>query len=681
MNVGAGALLHDPGASETEGRQIVARGFIRGVLWGAGVSLSAVSLFSVLGEGPQPPAVIANAPTSGSQEGGAPDEAARSGGDRLPVAGTYAAQAPAPKPDTLDSIVDTVVTSAAVPETGKPTDLQGVDVPQTDALSGISSPTTQAPQVAYASNGSLTTPSTEPGVSVSVEPAQPLAPAPATETSAFAAAPAQDERAAPAALAEIPEPATPELPEVVTSISDEPVQPDVPDVPVATGAFDTPRLAKPAEIAATEPPAEIETPPAEPASPNIEVVALAPEEAPVVPPQRTVLSDVSPQVTASVDVPAEVPGQFSAAPEVSAEPDAPTPAVASDLAAPEGADVNQIQGNSTDAQVRAEATVETPQPQEPVDKDVVIAATIAPPPQQQIADPLPEIEVVEAAQVSAAAQISTQPARLPEASKTVRVNRLPTLGTAEEGVEEVPASPVTVEVEAPTAQPTQRPVEVFAAPADNPDGKPMMAVVLLDDGLDFEAKTTGLSALAELPYPVSFAVDAMLPDAKSRMAAYRGAGFEVLAMIDLPTGATARDAEVNLSVALDAVPEAVGLLEGVETGVQTTPDAGRQVAQILAQTGHGLVTQNRGLNTVQKLAARQGVPSAVVFRDFDGKGQTATVIRRFMDQAAFRASQEGGVIMLGRLREETLSALALWTLQDRASTVAMVPVSAALNVQ
>jgi polysaccharide deacetylase 2 family uncharacterized protein YibQ len=208
-----------------------------------------------------------------------------------------------------------------------------------------------------------------------------------------------------------------------------------------------------------------------------------------------------------------------------------------------------------------------------------------------------------------------------------------------------------------------------------------MAIVLMDSGADLSGATIGLPALRSFPYPVSFAVDAMLPDARDRMAAYRAEGFEVLAMIDLPEGATATDAEVNLSVALQRIPEAVAVLEGVETGVQTTRDSGRQLADILAQTGHGFVTQNSGLNTVQKLAARQGVPSAVVFRDFDGKGQTPTVIRRFLDQAAFRAGQEDGVVMLGRLREETISALLLWALQDRAAQVALVPVSGVLRSQ
>ena len=54
-------------------------------------------------------------------------------------------------------------------------------------------------------------------------------------------------------------------------------------------------------------------------------------------------------------------------------------------------------------------------------------------------------------------------------------------------------------------------------------------------------------------------------------------------------------------------------------------------------------------------------------------------MRRFLDQAAFRAGQEeAGVIMMGRVRPDTISALLLWGLQDRASRVALAPVSALL---
>ncbi len=85
------------------------------------------------------------------------------------------------------------------------------------------------------------------------------------------------------------------------------------------------------------------------------------------------------------------------------------------------------------------------------------------------------------------------------------------------------------------------------------------------------------------------------------------------------------------------------------------------------------------LTTAQKLAAKEGVPSATVFRDFDSKGQTAVVIRRFLDQAAFKAGRDNNVVMIGRLRADTVQALMLWALQDRAETVAIGPVSAAFE--
>ena len=76
--------------------------------------------------------------------------------------------------------------------------------------------------------------------------------------------------------------------------------------------------------------------------------------------------------------------------------------------------------------------------------------------------------------------------------------------------------------------------------------------------------------------------------------------------------------------------------------------------------------------------SREGVPALSVFRDIDSNDQAATVIRRFLDQAAFRSGQEGAVIMLGRMREETIAALLVWALQDRAARVALAPVSGAL---
>ncbi len=230
----------------------------------------------------------------------------------------------------------------------------------------------------------------------------------------------------------------------------------------------------------------------------------------------------------------------------------------------------------------------------------------------------------------------------------------------------------TQQVEVQPAVPG-KPIEDYAVSFENPEAKPLMSIVLIDDEGAF-----GAEALRDFPYPLSIAVSPADPQAAEKMARHRDAGFEVLALIDLHAAASAQDAEVSLSVWLDTLPETVGLLEGVGTGIQGNRKLADQVAAIAGDTGRGIITQDSGLNTVQKLAARNGIPSSVVFRDFDGARQDAQVMRRFLDQAAFRAGQEGAVVMMGRLRPETISALLLWGLEDRVSRVAMAPISAVM---
>jgi len=79
--------------------------------------------------------------------------------------------------------------------------------------------------------------------------------------------------------------------------------------------------------------------------------------------------------------------------------------------------------------------------------------------------------------------------------------------------------------------------------------------------------------------------------------------------------------------------------------------------------------------------AKNGVPSATIFRDFDSSGQNSRAIRRFLDNGALRAGSEGGVVMVGRMRPETVNALLLWGLEDRANQIALVPVSQLLLPQ
>lgn len=254
-----------------------------------------------------------------------------------------------------------------------------------------------------------------------------------------------------------------------------------------------------------------------------------------------------------------------------------------------------------------------------------------------------------------------------------RIAALPQAGVGEDST--APAQDATAEPVPETTEPMGvPPVELWAQPFENPGDKPLMAIVLIDD-----ARSVGAEALAAFPSPMTIAVDPRLPDAPERMARHRAAGFEVLALADLPGDAAPQDAEMAMGAILSRVPESVGVLEGVETGIQGNRPLADQVAAILRDRGYGLVTQDNGLNTVPKLAARQGVPTAVVFRDFDGAEQTPTVMRRFLDQAAFRAGQVDGVVMLGRVRPDTISALLVWGLQDRASRVTLAPVSAVLS--
>ncbi|GHF59651.1 divergent polysaccharide deacteylase family protein [Seohaeicola zhoushanensis] len=307
---------------------------------------------------------------------------------------------------------------------------------------------------------------------------------------------------------------------------------------------------------------------------------------------------------------------------------------------------------------------------------------------------VPAPEVAEVPAQIAAPETRDAPIAVPESDSPPAVNeatpgeapKVVVLSQAAEGAELQPrigkrVVPLTERnaaetAEAPVAEVDENapPLVRFAAPFENPEDKPLMAIVLIDDD-----KAFGVEALSDFPYPLTFAVDPTKPGAAAKMARHRAAGFEVVALVDLPAAATAQDAEVSLSTLFDRVPEALAVLEGTGTGLQGNRALSDQVSAFAGASGRGVITQGNGLNTMQKLAVKEGVPAAAVFRDFDGAGQSPTVMRRFLDQAAFRAGQEGAVVMLGRVRPDTISSLVLWALQDRATRVALAPVSAVLR--
>lgn len=203
----------------------------------------------------------------------------------------------------------------------------------------------------------------------------------------------------------------------------------------------------------------------------------------------------------------------------------------------------------------------------------------------------------------------------------------------------------------------------------------LMSIILIDDGNNPISDAT----LHEYPVPVAFAIDASRDDASRAAKRYRDAGFEVLMLTNFPVGATPADIEQSFQAYEAAMPDAIAVLDQDKNGFRRGRDVITQVAEILAQTGHGLVTLDRGLNTPQKIAAKEGVPAALIYRGIDDKDENSTVIRRYLNRAAFQAAQKGNVILVGRTRPETVEALLLWSTNDKASALELAPVSSILK--
>ena len=433
-----------------------------------------------------------------------------------------------------------------------------------------------------------------------------------------------------------------------SDIADSPAAPAIDPAPEPTLQDNAPQTSPedgvetvtPAAGLAPDEPAGAETV-ARPGQPG-EVTAAAPEPASEI----SVATDIPPEAETALDAPAppatpdtDTPSMEMASADSPARRDSALPDAPQDEAAPE-------------------VSTQTPTP--PLPAPLVPGE-----------DALPRVSTLPGSPTSETAgtgrpAIGTPAGSLADRGAGESASRLPSIGEA------APAEPTP----APEAAPSElSPLERYAVPAEAEDGAPRMAIVLIDDGTG----PLGPDTVGEFPFAVSFAIPASHPDAAATAQGYRDAGFEVLAIAGVPEGAQATDVEVTLEGSLGAVPEAVAVMEAPGDGLQATRAISEQAAQYLGASGHGLLMQPKGLNTGEALARREAVPTVTVFRDFDGEGQDPRVMRRFLDQAAFKARQEGAVVMLGRLRADTVSALLLWGLQDRASSVALVPISLVLR--
>ncbi len=237
--------------------------------------------------------------------------------------------------------------------------------------------------------------------------------------------------------------------------------------------------------------------------------------------------------------------------------------------------------------------------------------------------------------------------------------------------EDTPAA----QADAPTA--TNALAQFAATPSVDVGDAPLMSFILVDDG----TMSAAAAALAGLPFDVTIALDPAMAGAADLMARYRADGFEVAVLGSLPEGAVPSDVEIAFESVFQTLPETIAVLDTGAGGLQSDPEVTAQVMDILAAQGRGFVTASQGLNTASRAAEQAGVPAGVIYRDLDADDQDARVIRRFVDQAAFRARQESDVILVGRVRPDTISALILWGTASLNEQVAIVPVSTILKNQ
>lgn len=253
----------------------------------------------------------------------------------------------------------------------------------------------------------------------------------------------------------------------------------------------------------------------------------------------------------------------------------------------------------------------------------------------------------------------------------VTTGRLPSIGA--------PGAPPAEAPEAAEGDPADPqalpPLQRYAAAFDGAGGKPLFSIVLVDPG----GPDVDRLALADLPLPVSIAIDPSAPDAATAAEIYRTAGKEVVMLATgIPAGATAADLETTFQAHEAALPESVAVMDLDQDGFQNDRPLAAQVVPVIAGQGRGLLTWDKGLNAGDQEARRAGLAAAKVFRQLDAGDESAPVIRRYLDRAAFKAAQDGAVVVAGEVRPETLQALVEWAVEGRSATVALAPLSAVL---
>lgn len=223
--------------------------------------------------------------------------------------------------------------------------------------------------------------------------------------------------------------------------------------------------------------------------------------------------------------------------------------------------------------------------------------------------------------------------------------------------------------------------DAFAVDYAPPDDGPLLAIILEDIG----EGGVSVEDLASFGAAVTYGVDADDERARWRDAAFRDAGFEVVALIPAEAGRNLTqnsDAGEVPSLIKDyftAVPGAVALIDTPISDMYRNPRLVGQLAGELNETGRGLLIHEKfGVNRALEAARSNGIPSASMLRIID-ETRDAASIRRALDRASLDASKTGAAIVYGRTYPETVAAILPWLLSNSARSVNLAPLTATMR--
>ncbi|MEZ5869191.1 MAG: divergent polysaccharide deacetylase family protein [Defluviimonas denitrificans] len=562
-----------------------------------------------------------------------------------------AAPDPAPEPEAAPETSTETAMAGAVPETPV------VDVP---AGSEFNRPKPETDPLVPAQEPA-------PVASSAPEVSAPLAEEGPALTELAPAAPPEAQGEAPAILPE-PAPAAPmAMAEAPAPDSAIPVPPPgenlppplMPVLPEGEAAVPTPSTA-PEAVAPT--PAPVEEAAVTPeVAPEPEAVLPAPDPAPAPTEEAVILPE--PEVVAPTPEPAPVE-EAAVAPETITEP-APEP-VTDPAPPPERTKLPQIivPGGGSDIPAPEESAILTPPGGAAANRPRILTPGNSAP-----SDGGPVI-------IDIAPQQPIGATGRPQVGfgqrGGVQINRLPRIGDDSAAADPAPeAAPA----EGGADQAVDSAVSRYRAAFDNAGGKPVIAVILIEDG---SAASAEPDAIAAIGAPVTVALNPERADAATLAQTFRLSGDEIAIYEPaMPPGATASDREVSYQSFVQSLPETVALVAAPGSALQGDRRVAEHMSALLATEGRGLVTEARGLNPGRQAAGRANAPYAGIARSLDEAGGDDQAIQRFLDRAAFDAARSGSIVLIGHATPEVVSALKGWIEAGKKEAV-IGPVSAVL---